>query len=85
MVAAPTIPRPSQPFEGGIVIASVWLRDEEPPLVAVLMLLMPGTPHYRVVDVMWTDGRWVVVEATDTTFVNIVPATEHYVQNGGDY
>jgi hypothetical protein len=84
-MARTTIPMPGQSVAGGTVIASVWLTDDGPLLVAVLMLLMPGTPHYRVVDVVWTDGQWVVDEDTDVTFPNIVPATAHYVQNGGDY
>jgi hypothetical protein len=78
------IPLPNDRFDGSIVIASLWLRDDG-PVVAVLVLLDPSPPYYRVVDIKWEHDKWVRQGGTQEAFPNIVPTVEHYQQCGGDY
>lgn len=75
-----TIPLPGSHFDGGTVIASVVLNDDEDrPLLWLALLLMRSAPYYRLVEV---EGDEVVVR---TSRPNIVPAVEDYIQCGGDY
>lgn len=80
------LPMPSQRIFGGIVVASTWIRDTDPPIVAMIILLNdePGR-HYSVIDLIFDTEqyRWKIEAAVD--FPNIVPAVEYYVDNGGDY
>lgn len=80
---AMTLPYPNDPFDGGIVVASVWMRDEEPPITALLMLLRPQPPYYEIADIEWVDGAWSVYNRIQQP--NINPATETFAQQGGDY
>lgn len=80
---SPVLPLPNDTFDGGIVIASVWMRGDEAPITALLMLLRPQEPHYEIADIEWLDGDWFVYNRIQG--VNIVPATETYVAQGGDY
>jgi hypothetical protein len=78
------LPHPWDTYDGGIVVASVWLNDDEPDgSTAVLLILEPTPEHYRVQDIQWQYGGWKNV--THERFVNIVPAVEFYKDNGGDY
>lgn len=83
VTAQPDLPLPNDAFDGGIIIASVWQRDEEPPLTATLMILRPQKPHYEIADVEWIHGAWIILQAKRE--MNINPATETYAQHGGDY
>lgn len=75
---------PNDEFGGGMVIASVWLRDDVEVPFALLLLLLPEPPYYALAEVEYRDGKWV--EYVDRQyFPNIVPAVEAYQQNGGDY
>lgn len=77
------IPLPGEVFKGDTVIASTYLTDDR----AMLMLLRSEPEYYDVIEVTWNAEarRWSYVPPTLHRFENIVPATEHYVQNGGDY
>jgi hypothetical protein len=74
---------PGQKLDGGIVVASVIINEEDYDDVIVMALLLMPTPgsHYRVVDVKENDRE--VLSRRD--FPNIVPAVEDYQENGGDY
>lgn len=74
---------PTQTLDGGTVVASVILNDTDYDDVLTMALLLMPTPgeHYRVVDV-WQDSRKII---DSRPFVNIVPAVENYIENGGDY
>lgn len=79
-------PLPGTTFDGATVVASIWMRDEDLPAVALAMLLLlePSVPYYRVQDIQWQGGAWAVT-GEPRRFPNIVPAVEHYVNEGGDY
>jgi hypothetical protein len=83
IMSTPSIPLPGEKHEEDTVIASVYVRDEEPPVTALLLLLTKQEPYYRLVDVEWEDGQWYTV--TENLYPNIVPAAEAYADNGGDY
>lgn len=74
-------PRPGGRLGKSIVIATRWMRDE--PL-AMLLLLEPEPPYYSLIDVEWDgDSKWCEVVHGPMTFMNIVPAVEAFMQNGG--
>ena len=74
---------PGQELDGGTVIASVIINDDDYDETLVLALtLMPEPPFYRLLDA-WQESRKVQVELG--RFENIVPAVEEYQQEGGDY
>lgn len=79
---------PNDQVDGRIVIASVWLRDTEPPITHLTLELQPFSqgvdPNYRVVEYELKNGEWQKHCVIDE-FLNIVPAVECYVQSGGDY
>lgn len=82
------IPLPGDTFEGGIVIASVYLREGESevrtPAVAMLLTIMPEPGwYYRLLEVVHHGAKWNATVRTG--FENIVPAVEAYVAAGGDY
>lgn len=78
------IPLPNERYDGSIVVASTWIRDDAEAVLAMLLLLEPAKPFYRVVDIRWDGKEWVRRSGT-REFFNIVPAVEDYIQNGGDY
>lgn len=85
------LPRPGAVWQSpnidmrGTVIASVFLDDEAEPPTAVLMLLTEAEPYYAIVDVEWDGLLWRGTSGTVVEFVNIVPASDHWQQAGGDY
>lgn len=85
------LPLPNEKFDGGIVVASVWLRDDEERGYGALLLLLTPEPglYYRIVEIdaqrkpealYW---HWEVVMRQAA--VNIVEAVDFYKENGGDY
>lgn len=79
----PVLPLPTESFGGGTVIASVWIRDDEDPITAMLLVLMPEPGmYYRVFDIEWRT-RWEITQRRE--HINIVPAVRDYENNGGDY
>jgi hypothetical protein len=77
------LPLPGETFDGRTVIASTWVRDDEEPILALLMLLNPKPPYYTVASLIWSGGGWVIEASEDQP--NINPATEAYSNQGGDY
>lgn len=86
----PALPLPTEEFDGGIVVASVWRNDDPSDDYAISALLLvlddtPGVPgYYRVLEIApGPSGYWVVTWTQ--RFENIVPAVRAYQENGGDY
>lgn len=79
------LPMPNERFDGATVVASTWLRDDadDPPVTALLLLLEPSPPYYRVAEIEDRHGEWRKAFFED--FPNINPATKAYAENGGDY
>jgi hypothetical protein len=79
------IPLPLEAFDGGIVVASTWLNDDDPEASNALLVILDHTPgeHYRIVEIQTSRNGWRILWRQH--FPNIVPAVEAYVANGGDY
>lgn len=77
------LPMPGEQFDGRIVIASIWIRDDEQPPLALLMLLNSMPPYYTVAEITFVDDAWTITSSDDHP--NINPATACYADNGGDY
>lgn len=80
---AVVLPLPNEQFDGDIVVASVWQRDDVAPETALLLTLRPEPLYYRVRDIEMRNGEWVVT--VSSAFPNIVPAVRDYEDRGGDY
>jgi hypothetical protein len=72
------LPMPGETRAGGVIVASCWATDD----LALLLLLREAKPYYRVVEMTWRGGGWIVDD--DETFENINEAVAYYAQNGGD-
>ena len=75
-------PMPNDHLDGGTVIASVVYRDNDPalPVEWIVLLLRRSAPFYEVIEVNSYGEVTSLGEAR-----NIVPATELYADNGGDF
>ena len=81
----PAIPLPGEQVEGKTVIASVWVDDEGPtPVAMILFLTGEKGKYYGVCDITHDGREWKYYRAC-RFHVNIVPAVEDYQQSGGDY
>ena len=78
------LPLPMQPWEGGIIIASVWVRDIVPPFTCSVIVLRPSHPYYYVCEFVWSETGKSWYLNTRSPFMNIVEATDYYQQMGGD-
>lgn len=74
-----TQPMPNDLIDGGTVIASVVLNDEEEPTTWVLLMLRRSAPFYEVIEVNQYGEIAELGEAR-----NILDAAEIYGDNGGD-
>jgi hypothetical protein len=80
---SPNHPQPGQTLNGGRVVASVVYCDCEPRYEVLVLRLLPEPPFYEV-------GTWdcrtavPVPMGDDVRFFNIVEATDHYQDCGGD-
>lgn len=79
----PVMPLPGDTTPHGTVIASVWQRDDEDPIFALLMVLQPEPPYYGIYQITWKNQQWEYLLLEE--HVNINPATEAYADNGGDW
>jgi hypothetical protein len=68
-----------------IVVASVWGNDTEDdgPVFGVLMILLPISPFYAIVQCEWNGDGWWENAVVGSVF-NINEATALYADNGGD-
>ena len=74
-------PLPNDLINGGTVVASTVLHDDDArPVTWVLLVLQRSAPFYEVIEV---DEHGQVTELGE--HANIVPAVEQYQDNGGDY
>lgn len=72
-------PMPNDLIDGGSVIASVVLTEEE-PTTWVLLMLRRSAPFYEV---LMVDEHGEITELGEAA--NIAAAVEIYADNGGDY
>lgn len=72
-------PMPNDLLNGGTVIASVVLNDDEEPTTWVLLMLMRSAPFYEVIEVNEYGEITELGEAR-----NIMDAAEIYGDNGGE-
>lgn len=88
------LPLPNDSFDGAIVVASVWLNDDEGlvengkhvPIHAILLLLRPVPNFYEVVKIEKDNvtNEWRI-SSTISRESKIVPAVEAYIAWRGDY
>lgn len=82
-------PMPNDPCLGGTVVASCHYSDDYALPLALVLLLMPTAPYYRV-GVVWCDPDGYEWDGVPTTHRNIVHATQGdgdrwgYIHMGGD-
>lgn len=74
-------PYPGEMFEGEVVIASGWYRDD----VIAVMTLAPSPPYYWVRErpLMAEDAEGNKLYSSDWDFNNIVPASEFFHEHFG--
>jgi hypothetical protein len=73
-------PVPNDLIDGGTVIASVVLHDDDHrPITWVLLMLRRSAPFYEVIEV---DEYGEITELGE--FRNVIEAAEFYSDNGGD-
>jgi len=73
-----SIPRPGHVFDGRIVVASCYMDDD----TWLMILLNPEPSYFSVVTV--EDGQTTLNPRRDDKWDNIVHATRHYIESGGD-
>lgn len=73
-------PMPNDLIDGGTVIASVVLNDDEEPTTWVLLILRRSAPFYAVIEV---NEYGEITELGEEH--NINPAVEIYADNTGGY